>query len=145
MDYLRGKNEEEREKTIESLGEAEAKQVREMLVKIDRVVADTIDLTKEPTIEMVKEMQQIMKEVSSQRHLKKLGEKSGAIEPLEWRAFIIKIVAMFYTLKACFSITVDGNMICAHWRETVGTNCKAQRKSSGRSILIHLLHFTKES
>jgi transposase InsO family protein len=115
---LKGINGEEREKITESLGEEKAAIVKAELAKMDRAVVEPVDLKNDPKPELIKEMQQVMKEISSQRYLKKLGVNSGMIEPLEWRAFIIKISAMFSTLKACFSITVRGKVLCALERDS---------------------------
>ena len=116
--YLRGKNEEERKKIIESLDVEEATAVKAELAKTKEVLVEITDLKSDPTKEMAKSMEQAMKEVSSMRHASKLGATGGMIEPLEWRAFTIKVIAMFYTLKEYFSIPVNGKMLCALERDS---------------------------
>ena len=65
---LKGKNEEERKKTIESLDVEEATAVKAELAKMKEVLVEITDLKSDPTKEMAKSMEQVMKEVSSMRH-----------------------------------------------------------------------------
>ena len=113
---LKGKGKEKIEAVLQSLGEDEAEQIR---IKLEAVEAKSnkeelvmLDLTKDPSTDAQKSLNQTMKETSMSRSNKKLGE-SGTIKPLEWQAFNIKAVAMFCPLRKHFTMNVNGTNLCA--------------------------------
>ena len=76
--YLKGKGKEKIEAVLQSLGEDEAEQIR---IKLEAVEAKSnkeelvmLDLTKDPSTDAQKSLNQTMKEMSMSRSNKKLGE-----------------------------------------------------------------------
>jgi hypothetical protein len=112
---LKGKEKAVIDAMLASLGEIEAEQTRIKLTaaeaKMNHEGQATIDWTKEPSTDVQKAINQSLKEMSTRRDNKKLGV--SGIKPLEWQAFKIKVVAMFYSLRACFTIPIGGTNLCA--------------------------------